>query len=464
MSKSKACLLSELSDWLNKRTLPFAPKREEIDLFEGQSCPERILMEAFPMKIFVELGLMRTYPRMYRGVPRLYHRTFPTRSCLRSDLAHAPTLRRRGVLRPLFSLYSEIPVSGRVGIWEGPHAKAWEEVLSSKLPNVTFSIVSEWDAGFDAVLRFSDDSIEEVGQESYGLGLHCLEQGLFAAKYHRPIKPPWHKEGNRFYFAFLPSSIGGAMYISSLLQSLQKENRNIDLYSPHLEWLIHLNATMWKELGIATLQVEMDSKIQTLSFSKKGKTLRIFSSPQEVDERALLAASDPWPAVGDAHLGDSIKMGVPFFYEGKMLQDLVALAENRLMAFPALLSCIRSMGQGILPNRPTPLGDWVDETFFQTGEEWPFLAQIIGEALQDPTIFDGYRELSQIIRMERLANSFAAHLVQRALSHKLDPQLQLIEEKELVLFTNGEQSFSQFMRAQRMHIAKSAFACMKSKT
>ena len=55
---------------------------------------EKVVMEALPIEDFVKLGLWRYYPRVYRGLPRLYHRKFPTQSHIKKPFMHLPSLKK----------------------------------------------------------------------------------------------------------------------------------------------------------------------------------------------------------------------------------------------------------------------------------------------------------------------------------------------------------------------------------
>ena len=84
---------------------------------KGSIHLEKTLMEAFPLKDFIRLGLSRYYPRMYRGLPRIYHRDSPSHSAIKRNFTHLPSLKRQAVSRALFSLYSKWPAKGKVAVF-----------------------------------------------------------------------------------------------------------------------------------------------------------------------------------------------------------------------------------------------------------------------------------------------------------------------------------------------------------
>jgi hypothetical protein len=73
------------------------------------------LLESFPKKEFEELDLFPYYPRIYRGLPRLYSKNTPSVSRVKSQFSHLPSLKKRAIEKALYSLYKEqIPTSGQV--------------------------------------------------------------------------------------------------------------------------------------------------------------------------------------------------------------------------------------------------------------------------------------------------------------------------------------------------------------
>jgi hypothetical protein len=78
---------------------------------------EKVLMDAFPLADFTDQGLARYYPRMYRGLPRLYHRESPMAARIQKHFTYLPSLKKQAVSRALFSLYSQVPVRGMLSLF-----------------------------------------------------------------------------------------------------------------------------------------------------------------------------------------------------------------------------------------------------------------------------------------------------------------------------------------------------------
>ncbi len=111
---------------------------------------EKILMEAFPLQEFRKLGVMRTFPRMYRGLPRLYHRDQPSQSHVKKPFTHLPSLKKQALAKALYSLYHNYPASGKMTLFTwvindgfGDYIAAVEvmRLLKGRLANVEVHFV-----------------------------------------------------------------------------------------------------------------------------------------------------------------------------------------------------------------------------------------------------------------------------------------------------------------------------------
>lgn len=62
-------------------------------------------MSSFSEKEFTELGLLRYYPRIYRGLPRLYKRNNPSQQSIKKNFTDLASLRKLSIEKALYSLY-----------------------------------------------------------------------------------------------------------------------------------------------------------------------------------------------------------------------------------------------------------------------------------------------------------------------------------------------------------------------
>lgn len=441
------------------------------------------------MADFVERGLVRYYPRMYRGLPRVYHKSRPTAVRIQNGFTHLPNLKKEAVSRALFSLYSKYPVQGKIGLLAAHQddlltASHSAQILKARFPELEVHVVScgSEEIRSDLILQISGhNTLQEMGEAgaTYMMGLHFLEKGILIRKLKQAswsqVKNEqlqhWRREENLFYYAHLATAAGGAIYLHALLKSLESDPRDIDLCTPDLGWLIHSMERQQKtgrpllewDLGVASIEVYFDGRYCPISLASSGKKVRILC-PGHVDytdSLALLTLSGAFFAVDDLLLNEAISIGKPFFYDGSaphFMKDFVALAENRIGDYPAALACIRGMNQSILYNLPVQEQEWVDETFFQELEEPTSIALSIGLSLQDPAVALGFKKLSQIIAAEFSANTFLCHLVQRVLCHRQFPHIEQQEAKELALFAANSQSFSQLIEHLSQTISAS---CIK---
>lgn len=93
--------------------MPLAEIIENFEhLFKGKGTIqlEKLLMESFAPKEFEELGLSRYFPKINRGLPRLYHRDHPSTSHIKKHFTHLPTLRTLALDKAIFSLYGQVQI------------------------------------------------------------------------------------------------------------------------------------------------------------------------------------------------------------------------------------------------------------------------------------------------------------------------------------------------------------------
>ncbi len=549
-------LLRDLSFNFEDEPLPLA---EIIDnyqhLFGSRNSVhiEKSLMEAFPPKDFMGFGLSRYYPKIYRGLPRLYHRDQPAQVQIKRNFTQLPSLKKQAVAKTVFSLYSKIPVKGKVTLFTwvmndglGDFIAAIEvlRLIKGRLPELDLHLVAlvqektlahlsipqpsivisyEQDCPFSMItqealdlLRRSDlilqiptyyphteelvnalsseashPKMESVGEYgfldsnffhprsgNYSLGLHFLEKGVLVRK---PCQASWENVQNEqiqkwrcpehhFYLAYLASPLGGAIYLHSLLKSLEKDALGIDICVPDIGWFIEFSEKQHKvgrpiiewEMGVASIEIFYQDHAYLIMLAPQGKKIRLLCPGwiSQSDFRALLALSGDWVAVrGDQSFSEAVSQGKAFFYDGRdharyFVKDLAALAENRITTHLGTLDCIRGMAQGFVYNLPAEEGDWVEETFFQELDDWTVIALKMGLALQNPETLLGFKKLNRIIVEEFSANQFLCHLVQRGLCHVQHPQLEAFEAEQVAKFASQMQSFSDLVLSLKNEISQ----------
>lgn len=544
-------LLEGLAPEVTDRALPLSEIIENYQYLlraEGPVHIEKALMEAFSAKEFAELGLYRYYPKIYRGLPRVYKNEAPTESHIKKEFTNLPCLKWQVLSKALFSLYANVKPQGKVTVFTwviqdgfGDFIAAAEVVclLRARFPDVDVQFVCLIGKNHQGKLTFPEKTtvclyddvcelncvskeaisilrksdlilqiptyyphtdelikkvrtrkfnpkVEHVGEygylesswfhpktNRYSLGLHFLEKGILIKK---TLESSWsdvqneflqkHRDAkNHFYLAYLATSVGGAVYLHSLLKSLENDPLNIDLCVPNLGWFISFCEMREKQgesllewdLNVREIEVQCGDRLHILPISETGKRVRLLcpESLSPKDFRHLLALSGDWVGVrGDQSFSEAVSQGKAFFYDGRehsryFMKDLLGLAENRLQAFPSTLECIRGMCQGFVYNLPVQESKWVDEVHFQELDEWPSIALKIGLSLQDDEVVGGFKELSHILKREHSAASFLLHLVQRGLCHKKNPEIEAIEKENTTQVFQNQKSFKELIEIMK---------------
>ena len=511
---------------------------QQIFSHRGPIHIENRWMNSFWEKEFKEVGLERYFPKIYRALPRLYHRDDPSRSRIKKNFTRLSDLRRLAVDRAVYSLYegSVEPQKARIGIvthvlpdglgdWVAANETAtllaakfpWLEIhlfaiTTRELPKYNGSfqthIVSKGetllnDMDFllqiptrvpeEMVLRPRGEKIGEYGflesewfhpkSGNLSMGLHVLEKGIFTRKIAPstfaeiekkellsilfgmetpgPTEIEVYKQGHHFHLAYLATPIGGAIYLHSLLKMRERDEKDIDLCSPDLGWLVGWmegrSHILEQPFGVKEIQVLFNGGNHRLPVAEKGKVVRIISpGPLSVaDMRRIVFLSDEWVAVrGNQSLSEAISAKKAFFYDGRdharyLVKDLLALAENHLSGHRGALHAFRMMGQAFLWNLPDDLSDWVEESFFQEKLGMLHIATDLGLSLQDGDTLVGFKKISTLISEDHSFNPFACHLIERELFHRTNPSIRELEEKLMQLYATGQIPFSTLVKNLR---------------
>jgi hypothetical protein len=350
-----------------------------------------------------------------------------------------------------------------------PHTKelmtALEEIPSMR-PMPKMEMVGEY--------GYLESSWFHPKSDGFSMGLHFLEKGILVKKAQGPVTLDdvenerlrgWLRPKNQLFVAYLTTMIGGAIYLHALLKAEENEKRNIDLCIPDLGWFIQYIEMRKQEgrpilewdLGIHKLEVLFEDQIHSMVISPEGKTVRLLCPGliSQRDFRTLLTLSGDFVAVrGDQSFSEAVSADKVYFYDLReharyFIKDLLAVAENRIIAHPTSLTLFRCMAKALLHNLPEQEGEWVDETFFQEKEEWSAIAFELGLALQKGDTAIGCKQLNEILKREFSAAPFLCQLVERALFHRIYPEIEKIEKEEMDLFLSGTQSYLQTIAAVR---------------
>lgn len=505
------------------------------ELLGGGSAPlhlEKVLSEAFPARDFLDLGLARYYPKVYRGLPREYLKDQPAQSRIKREFSYLAHLKRQAASKALFSLYSEEKDTGQVVVftWVMPDglgdffaAVEAMRLLKARLPYLEIRlialvhesmiaqlhapegtlVVSHLDKPTLKILKSADLVVqlptfyprtEEImkqtpksrweGVGEYGfsesphfsprsgrfcMGLHFLEKGILTRKpsvgtwdeVHNSKLKSWHRKENRFYLAYLATSVGGGIYLHSLLKSLENDPLDVDLCTPELSWFFQFVERQQKmnrpllewDMGVGAIEIYVEDKRCSIRLKDEGKTVRLLCPGllSQSDFRQLLALSGDWVAVrGNQSFSDAVSQQKAFFYDGmghsfSFVKDWVALGFSRIGSYANALGCLQGMLQTIRYQASEQDEEWVDETYFQELEDWTTIALQMGLALQEPSTLEGFKKLAEIVTSECSANAFLCHLVKRALCHQKHPRIAKCEEEVVGQFVKENIGFKEMI-------------------
>lgn len=534
---------SQLQEFLNEKGLSLD---QLIYGSGGGSALERAWFEAFSEPPFLSLGIIRYFPRMVRGLPRVYLRNDPSQSRVKKHFDHLPSLKRVGSERALFSLYSEIDLGKgdrlTVFTWVmndgwGDLIAGWEaiRVLGEKFPDLEISwvaLVPEGKTAPKLTGRFqphwvfyrgdkadiSDDAMSALSASDcilqfptyyphtdelkdllltptwmdlgeYGfieldafhpksgrwcLGLHCLEKGilihksksasfaelkneslllsLFGTTAPGPLEEEQYLANHHFYLSYLTTVEGGMIYSQALVKAHERDDKDIDCCVPDISWLIDcIEAKRHLDIqGLKELEIYFAGQKYSASIGERGKKLRIFCPGQIEDDdfRTLVRLSGEFLGVrGDQSFSEAISANKAYFYDGRshaqhFIQDLSALAENRIGAHRTALTIFRAMRKTLIYHLPIQEGEWVEELYFQEKEPLTDLGLQVGLALQDPDSLAGFKKLGRILVEEYSANEFLCHLIQRGFCHRRRPDLARRESLIWDDFFHGRADFA----------------------
>src|SRR5579872_6563813 len=112
---------------------------------------EKLLLESFSEKEFEEVGLKAYFPKMYRGLPRIYHRDHPAQSHIKKNFAHLTTLKWTACEKAIFSLYEGFRPDGKMVLFTWVIRDGWGDytaaltalqIIQEKFPNLDLTLVA----------------------------------------------------------------------------------------------------------------------------------------------------------------------------------------------------------------------------------------------------------------------------------------------------------------------------------
>jgi len=122
---------TELEEFLSGQGLNLA------DVIYGPVNPvvlEKEWLEVFSEKEFSELGILRYFPRMIRGMPRVYRRESPGSCRIKREFADLGALKRLGAAQAFLSLYEAVEVTrgARVAVFTWVMGDGWGDLIAGR--------------------------------------------------------------------------------------------------------------------------------------------------------------------------------------------------------------------------------------------------------------------------------------------------------------------------------------------
>lgn len=323
----------------------------------------------------------------------------------------------------------------------------------------------------------SDDFHPKSGRSS--MGLHFLEKGiitrvetkkgdfrlienqtllytLFGTTIPATYAIENYQHSHQFYLAYLLSPIGGAVYLNALLQSQENNPKAIDICTPDIGWLIGYiklqenKPFLLQNYAIAEIEIHYAGKIHRRHIAKTGKKVRIIcpGALSDNDFRNVLHLSAEFVAVrGDQSFSECISQNRLFFYDGApharyFVKDLLAIAENKLIANKSALTLFRAMARASAYQIKDD-GDFVEETYFQEKQPWEEIVKAVASALNSPDTLAGFKQLNYTLMTEYSCNKTICQMVVRELFSIQYPEKARFEKQEMDNFANGKQSLNE---------------------
>ncbi len=278
---------------------------------------------------------------------------------------------------------------------------------------------------------FIDSKWAHPGSGNLCMGLNPLEKGLLLQTELTLVDllqtPP-------FYFAYLVTKRGAAIYIHALLKHLSLKTFDITLVLCNpLPFLQVISEDSWSSYGLKEIIVIDKNHKTILPISETGKKLILDCkenlSSREV-QRLFLSAQNFVGCRGDRSFSEVVSLERFFFYDPlphslPFLQDLYELAKYYLLAYPTLHTYLKLLRD-------------------QTSSPKAIGAEI-AELLLDPSLLIGMQRLLSFLKTECLFNPTLINLVKAKIIHHFYPQRKVQEETLFKEFLSGAHSLEEIM-------------------
>jgi hypothetical protein len=264
------------------------------------------------------------------------------------------------------------------------------------------------------------------------MGIHPLEKGLLldTSVSSVDILP----SSPSFYFAYLITERGYAIYLHALLKYKLKEKSNIKLIVCNpLPLLLALKNENFSHYGVKEVVIQDGLERTKIHLDKEGKELfiEIKHGLSSVDVQKLYLGSENFVGCrGDRSFSEVVLFEKLFFYDAVSharpgLHDLCDISTFYLLAYPSLHEYLKCF-----LDKKTPPN---------------LLGSIIGDLLSDPSLYLGMQKLLSFLKNECLFNPTLVNLVKAKIAGHFNPLIKRNEETLFKEFLSGAHSLDEII-------------------
>ena len=258
------------------------------------------------------------------------------------------------------------------------------------------------------------------------MGLHSLEKGLLL---HAEISSIDISPVTPFYFAYLVTERGYAIYFHSLLKYKINNTSDIEIVVCNLLAALYaIKNEVWSDYGLKEIIIRDEKNETTISIADSGKRVIIICKTglSSLDVQKLYLSSENFVGCrGDRSFSETISLDKVFFYDAPIhslpfLKDLYNVSYFYCLAYPSLHSYLKCLLDKTSPAK--------------------LVGNQIAEILFDPSFLCGMKKLFTLLKSDFLFNPTLVNLVKSRIYQHFHPSLKKMEETLFKEFIEGAHS------------------------
>jgi hypothetical protein len=264
------------------------------------------------------------------------------------------------------------------------------------------------------------------------MGIHPLEKGLLL---HTTVSSvDVFPSSSPFYFAYLITERGYAIYLHALLKYKIRDNQDLKLIICNPLPLLHaLKNENFSNYGVKEIVIQDSQHKTKITLNDEGKVVFIECKQglSSSDVQKLYLTSENFVGCrGDRSFSEVVSFEKFFFYDAvshsrPCLQDLYDLSTFYFLAYPSLHHYLKS---------------FLDQT-----TPADLLGGIIADLLKDPSLYFGMQKLLSFLKNEFLFNPTLVNLVKAKITEHFQPLIKRSEETLFKEFLSGAHSLDEII-------------------